>query len=100
MRSLGSGDPIPIAERRRLAAAHPPHIVLDCVDGSPAIFQNNAWSRSLPNIAVFDDLFVDDNVCSGLDVEADVIDGQHLAAAQIAEGFREIFDVNHGVGMC
>ena len=55
LRSLATGDPIPIAERRRLAAAHPPHAVLDC-DGGPALamFQNNAWTRTLPNMAVFD----------------------------------------------
>ena len=28
LRSLGSGDPVPIIERHRLAAANPPHIVL------------------------------------------------------------------------
>ena len=28
LRSLGSGDPVPIIERQRLAAANPPHVVL------------------------------------------------------------------------
>jgi len=70
LRSLGSGDAIPITERRRLAAAHAPHVVLDCVGGPPAaIFQNNAWNRRLDNIMVFDDLFVDQNVCSGMGVD-------------------------------
>jgi wobble nucleotide-excising tRNase len=32
------------------------------------MFQNNAWNRTLPNMAVFDDLFVDENVYSGLAV--------------------------------
>jgi hypothetical protein len=27
--SLASGDPLPIAERRRLAAQHPPHVVME-----------------------------------------------------------------------
>ena len=68
LRSLATGDPIPIGERRRLAALHPPHIVLDCDGGPPptAIFQNNAWNRTVPNMAVFDDVFVDLNVYSGL----------------------------------
>jgi wobble nucleotide-excising tRNase len=72
LRSLATGDPIPIAERRRLTAQHPPHVVLDC-DGGPseAIFQNNAWNRTLPNLAVFDDVFVDANVYSGLVVGPD-----------------------------
>jgi hypothetical protein len=30
------------------------------------IFQNNAWTRTVPNMAVFDDVFVDRNVYSGL----------------------------------
>jgi wobble nucleotide-excising tRNase len=71
LRSLATGDPIPIAERRRLAAQHPPHVVLNCDGGPPlAMFQNNAWNRTLSNLAVFDDVFVDQNVYSGLAVEA------------------------------
>ncbi len=32
------------------------------------MFQDNAWNRRLDNIVVFDDLFVDENVCSGVEV--------------------------------
>jgi wobble nucleotide-excising tRNase len=72
LRSLATGDPIPIGERRRLSAAHPPHVVLDCDGGAaPAMFQNNAWNRTVPNMAVFDDVFVDQNVYSGLAVGAE-----------------------------
>ena len=71
-RSLATGDAIPIAERRRLAAPDPPHIVVDCDGGPPpAMFQNNAWNRTLPRVAVFDDVFVDENVYSGLAVGPD-----------------------------
>jgi wobble nucleotide-excising tRNase len=71
LRSLATGDPIPIAERRRLSAQHPPHVVLECSDGPPqAIFQNNAWNRTLPDVVVFDDMFIDQNVHSGLAVQA------------------------------
>lgn len=70
LRSLGTGDPVPIAERHRLAAAHAPHIVVECTGGPPpAMFENGAWNRTLPDIAVFDDVFVDQNVCSGLAVD-------------------------------
>src|SRR5437867_6690243 len=70
LRSLATGDPIPIAERRRLAAQHPPHVVLECSGGPPpAVFENNAWNRTVPEIVVFDDLFIDENVHSGLAVE-------------------------------
>ena len=72
VRSLATGDPIPITERRRLTAQHAPHVVLECDGGPPAaMFQNNVWNRTLPNMAVFDDVFVDQNVYSGLVVGAD-----------------------------
>ena len=72
LRSLATGDAIPIAERRRLAAQHPPHVILDCDGGPPAaIFENNAWNRTVPGMAVFDDVFVGQNVSSGLMVEAE-----------------------------
>lgn len=72
LRSLATGNAIPIAERRRLAAQNPPHVVLECTGGPPpATFQNNAWNRTFPNMAVFDDVFVDQNVYSGLAVGAD-----------------------------
>jgi len=71
LRSLATGNPIPIAERRRLAAQNPPHVVLECTGGpAPAVFQNNAWNRTLPNVLVFDDVFIDENVHSGLTVQA------------------------------
>jgi hypothetical protein len=38
----------------RLGTASQPHVVLDCDGGPPAVFQNNAWSRSLNNVVVFD----------------------------------------------
>lgn len=71
LRSLSTGDPIPVSERHRLAATHPPHVVIDCGGGSsPATFTNGAWNRTLPNVAIFDDAFVNDNIYSGLAVEA------------------------------
>jgi wobble nucleotide-excising tRNase len=71
LRSLASGDPLPITERRRLAAVHPPHVVLDCAGDPPdAMFQNGAWNRTLPHLALFDDEFVDANIHSGLGVDA------------------------------
>ncbi|HXG25926.1 MAG TPA: AAA family ATPase [Candidatus Binatia bacterium] len=71
LRSLTTGDPIPITERRRLAAAHAPHVVLDCDGGPPgAVFQDGRWNRTLPELVIFDDVFVDANIHSGLVVEA------------------------------
>ena len=72
LRSLGTGDPVPISERRRLAAQHQPHAILTCTGAPPnAIFQNGAWNRTLPEVLVFDDVFVDQNVYSGLVVGSD-----------------------------
>lgn len=72
LRSLATGDPIPIIERRRLAAAHSPHVVLDCEGGpSEAVFLNGEWNRTLPRVMLFDDIFVDENVHSGLVIHAD-----------------------------
>ncbi len=35
------------------------------------MFQNNVWTRTIPNMVVFDDTFVDENICSGLVVDPD-----------------------------
>jgi wobble nucleotide-excising tRNase len=72
LRSLATGDLIPISERRRLAAQHPPHAIVACTGGPPdAMFQNGAWNRTLPDVLIFDDVFVDQNVYSGLIVGSD-----------------------------
>jgi wobble nucleotide-excising tRNase len=72
LRSLGSGEALPITERRRLGAVHPPKVIIACTGATPtATFQNDAWSRTCPEVLVFDDVFVDRNVYSGLDVAAE-----------------------------
>ena len=71
LRSLATGDPLPIVERRRLGSENPPHVVLDCMgEPSSLMFQNGAWNKTLPELKIFDDVFVDENVHSGLDVQA------------------------------
>ena len=72
MRSLSNGSALDIAERQRLGSAQQPHVVIDCAGGPPhAIFQDGQWNRTLPNLVVFDDAFVDGNVHSGLAVGTD-----------------------------
>ncbi|MGC2501404.1 MAG: AAA family ATPase, partial [Silvibacterium sp.] len=72
LRSLRTGNPVSVLERRRLSAAHPPHVVIDCTGGPPAaMFENGAWNRIFPTIEIFDDQFVDENVCSGLGVASE-----------------------------
>lgn len=71
LRSLAAGDPILITERRRLSAEHPPHVVLSCDGhGADAVFQDGQWNRTYPDLLIFDDVFVDENVHSGLDIQA------------------------------
>ena len=71
LRSLATGEAVHITERRRLTAQHAPHVVLSCTVGPNAVFQNGAWTRTVPNLVIFDDRFVDDNVHSGLAVDSD-----------------------------
>jgi wobble nucleotide-excising tRNase len=69
LRSLGSGDPVPIAERKRLSSTQPPHVVVKPLTGAPMNFQGGTWTQTFSNLAVFDDVFVDQNVYSGLSVD-------------------------------
>jgi wobble nucleotide-excising tRNase len=69
LRSLSIGEPALIEERRRLGAAHSPHVVLS-IGGAQTVYQNGAWGQPLPRVAVFDDAFVAANVCSGIEIES------------------------------
>ena len=69
LRSLADNDTNLILQRKRLLSSDEPHIVIALDDGSkPIVFQKGKWSRFLPNLAVFDDAFVEKNVYSGLSV--------------------------------
>lgn len=69
LRSAATGDAGIINERQRLGSQHPPHIVIAQSAGAPLQFQNGAWSAPRPSIAVFDDFFVSQNVCAGIEIE-------------------------------
>lgn len=72
MRSLATGESLPITERRRLGATNTPEAIIECTGGPPpAMFQNGAWTRTCADVLVFDDAFVDKNVYSGMDVAAE-----------------------------
>lgn len=68
-RSAGIDKPSLIEDRKRLGAQHEPHIVM-MQGGARVTFQNNTWSAVLSQIAVFDDAFVAENVCSGVEIGA------------------------------
>lgn len=70
LRSLATGDARPITDRHRVGAAHPPHVIVSCPDGNLHTLQNGAWSAPLPALAIFDDTFVSENVCSGIEIES------------------------------
>ena len=67
-RSLATGKEKPVTERHRLGAQNPPHVVIDHTTGQ-TIFQNRAWTATLPEIEIFDDVFVSANVCSGIEIQ-------------------------------
>jgi wobble nucleotide-excising tRNase len=69
LRSLSNGDPKLIADRHRVGAAAPPQIVVESGPGLQHTFQNGAWSAPLPELVVFDDAFVAENICSGIEIE-------------------------------
>ena len=71
LRSLATNRPDLLLERHRLAALHQPEVILDWTGGPPPVmFQNGVWNRHLPSLAIFDDVFVDENICSGLSVDS------------------------------
>ncbi|MDP3114561.1 MAG: AAA family ATPase [Candidatus Cloacimonadaceae bacterium] len=69
LRSLMTGDPIHINERRSIGSQSDPHVVLTFEGNQTVQFQNGSWSRSIPEIVIYDDVFVTNNVCSGLMVD-------------------------------
>jgi wobble nucleotide-excising tRNase len=69
LRSLSDGNPVHITERKRVTAKHPPHVVVGGAGSSSYVFQNGTWTATVPDIVIFDDAFVAQNVCSGIDIE-------------------------------
>lgn len=77
LRSLATGEALPILERQRLGSAHAPEVIMACAGGLAPRFQNGTWTQTYPNAAIFDDSFIDSNVHSGLDVDATHRQGLH-----------------------
>ena len=69
-RSLKTDDPAHILGRRTLGVENQPSVELLFTDGQRR-FDGTAWSVSYPSLAIFDDMFVADNVHSGQEVEID-----------------------------
>ncbi|MFD1913996.1 AAA family ATPase [Halodurantibacterium flavum] len=71
LRSLQTGEPTHILGRKTLGTAEAPTIEL-LLDGGQARFDGAAWSATKPEIAIFDGVFVAENVHSG-----EVVDIEH-----------------------
>ncbi len=69
LRSMSTGEADLVMERQRLGSQNTPHIIITRSNSAPHMFQNGVWSSTLPQIAVFDDAFVAQNVCSGIEIE-------------------------------
>jgi wobble nucleotide-excising tRNase len=71
LRSLKTGNPNVVVERRRLQATQPPEVVIETtITPRPVRFSNGQWTSTLDQIEVFDDDFISKNVYSGLNVDA------------------------------
>lgn len=64
LRSLQSGDPAHVIGRRTLGSPDAPDIHIRLDDGV-ARFANGAWDRNVPDIAIFDNIFINENVFAG-----------------------------------
>ncbi len=71
LRSLQSGDGTHVIGRKSLGGTHPPEIDLLFDDGN-AQFKGQAWTRTVPELAIFDGTFVAQNIHSG-----DIVDLEH-----------------------
>ena len=69
LRSLQSGDAAHVIGRQTLGATDSTSIELLLEAGAVARFDGAAWSMTLPNLAIFDGTFVEENVHSGEVVE-------------------------------
>lgn len=71
LRSLQTGDPAHVLGRKTLGAVDAPAIEL-LLEGGQARFDGTAWNATKPEIAIFDGVFVAENVHSG-----EVVDIEH-----------------------
>ncbi len=72
IRSLGTGNPIPILERRRLGATNDANVVVEITNVTGTVrFENGRWNSTLDEVSIYDDLFVEENVCSGLTIDSE-----------------------------
>ncbi len=70
LRSLGTGDPTCLLERKTVKSTLPPEVLVR-VGNANHMFKNGVWDAVAPGIHVFDTTFVNENVYSGVYVDLD-----------------------------
>lgn len=70
LRSLQTNQPRFILERKTLGNINQPNIHIR-LDEQNFLFANGSWSNGYPNIALFDAIFINENVYAGDYIEAD-----------------------------
>lgn len=102
LRSLQSGRHEFISERKTLGVSDPCSAQIR-LDGNTISFSNDSWSATYPSIAIFDSVFVHDNVYAGDYVEHDhkknlyrvIVGAQGVQLAQKVDGLDgQIRDAN------
>lgn len=71
LRSAKSGDPSHILGRARLGATLPPTVDLLIEKAGKITFNGTTWNGTLPNIAIFDQVYVTENIHAGDVVDTD-----------------------------
>lgn len=69
LRSLATNDPTLIQERQRLGSINPPHIIIK-ESNTVYTFEQGIWKNRISDIAIFDDSFVAENICSGIEINS------------------------------
>lgn len=67
LRSLSRNDSSFVEERKTLGATGAPYIEIK-LDSGLAQYNSGNWNKTYPDLLIFDELFINQNVCSGLTV--------------------------------
>ena len=76
--NLKDGESDPILDRKRIASSNDdkPYVEFNMSEAD-VIFQDGNWIGDNPDIDIFDDHFVSNNVCSGIEVDIEHRRGMH-----------------------
>ena len=66
LRSVSSNSPEFVNERQKLGSSNPPIFELSIKNSKNVRFSNGRWSKPIPEIVVFDDVYISENIYAGL----------------------------------